>query len=203
MKNGILETFGSKPSGLIGTLNGRLMNRFHTLAYRKIIKEYIEDVICRNDENVILDVGCGGGVSVRILSKNPKIDKVFGIDYSEDMVKLSRKYNKNQIKSGIAEIIQADVKELPFKNDHFDIITAFDTVNFWLDNKKAISEIFRTLKPDGSFFIVNAYPKEGTKWHDFVRYKSEKDYRNYLDSNGFADVVTVIKKKTIIVCGKK
>nr|MCR5522387.1 methyltransferase domain-containing protein [Clostridia bacterium] len=44
---------------------------------------------------------------------------------------------------------------LPFENDSFDIVTAFETVYFWQNIEKAFSEIYRVLKSEGVFAITN------------------------------------------------
>jgi ubiquinone/menaquinone biosynthesis C-methylase UbiE len=41
----------------------------------------------------ILDVGCGGGIAIREMAQKASNGKVFGIDYSEGMVRLARKTN--------------------------------------------------------------------------------------------------------------
>ena len=41
--------------------------------------------------------------------------------------------------------------ELPYENAKFDLVTAYETVYFWPDLKKAFSEVFRVLKPHGIF----------------------------------------------------
>ena len=201
MKNNF-ETVGSKPIGIKGLLAGKIMNFIHAGFYRKIINEII---ISDNNlsEIIILDIGCGGGTSIKSLSNHSSVKKTYGIDYSEDMVKLSRKFNQQKINIGSVEIEVADVAKLPFKNDSFDIITAFDTINFWPDQEKAILEILRTIKHGGSFFIINAFPEEGTKWFDFVKYKSKREYEEFLSSNGFSEISCVFKKNTIIVHGIK
>ena len=125
------------------------------------------------------------------------------MDYSEDMIKLSKKTNKSGTEKGIVEIIQADVSALPFSDSSFDIITAFDTVNFWPDHIQALSEIFRTLKEGGLFFIINAYPKAGTKWHEFVKFKNEREYKEYLSKGGLKNIQSTFYKNTVIVWGRK
>lgn len=92
---------------------------------------------------------------------------------------------------------------MPFENGSFDLITAFDIINFWPDHKKAISEIIRTLKPGGVFFIINAYPKEGTKWHEFVKFKNDGEYREFLINNGLKNVKSAFEKNTLIVLDRK
>jgi len=197
------ETVGSKPMGLKGLITGKIMNLIHAGYYRKIINEIIIPNKSNLEEIYVLDIGCGGGTSIKSFSNNSSVKKVYGIDYSEDMVKLSQKLNQQKINIGSVEIKVGEVSKLPFKNDYFDIITAFDTINFWPDQKMAISEILRTMKQGGSFFIINAFPKEGTKWFDFVKYKNEKEYKNFLSSNGFSNVSYILQKNTIIVQGIK
>jgi ubiquinone/menaquinone biosynthesis C-methylase UbiE len=197
------ETVGSKPVGLKGLIAGKIMNLIHSGFYRKIINEIIIPNKSNLAEITVLDIGCGGGTGIKSFANNSSVKKVYGIDYSEDMVKLSRKLNQKKLNIGSVEIKVADVSKLPFANDSFDIITAFDTINFWPDQTMAISEILRTMKQGGSFFIINAFPKEGTKWFDFVKYKSEKEYYKVLSSNGFSNVSYIFQNNTIIVQGIK
>jgi ubiquinone/menaquinone biosynthesis C-methylase UbiE len=59
--------------------------------------------------------------------------KIYGIDYSVDMVNLSSRVNKAGISNGTVNIVQGNVNKLPYSDDFFDIVTAFDTINFWND----------------------------------------------------------------------
>ncbi|MBN1892450.1 MAG: class I SAM-dependent methyltransferase, partial [Clostridiales bacterium] len=104
---------------------------------------------------------------------------------------------------GRVDIVKANVADLPFDPGTFDVAVAFDTVNFWQDHEKAIEQIMRALKNGGRFFIINAYPKEGTKWYDFVKFKNDTEYKEFLSRNGLIDVDSVINKRTIIVWGRK
>jgi len=166
-----MRTLGSKPSGRLGLIAGRIMNLIHSSSYKKIIHRYIADKCKEPSERIILDIGCGGGISVKLFSNLKGIKKAIGIDYSDDMIKLSKQCNKTGIAEGAVEIIKADVSDLPFDDNSFDIITAFDTINFWLDHKKAIEQIFRTLGVEGLFFIVNVYPKAGSAAYNKVKWR--------------------------------
>jgi len=194
-----METIGSKPVGLKGRLAGVIMNLIHASQYKKIIQKYLVENIDTSDELSVLDIGCGGGKVINIFSSLIKKVKIFGIDHSPDMVNLSKKVNKNGINNGMIEIVQGDVKKLPYPNDSFNIVTAFDTISFWNDFNDSINEIKRVLKQDGIFFIVNGYPKVGTKWYDFVKFKNDSEYRAFLTRNGFKEINLVIEKNTIII----
>jgi ubiquinone/menaquinone biosynthesis C-methylase UbiE len=104
---------------------------------------------------VVLDVGCGGGKTVSRLAQLAPQGKVFGIDYSVDMVKFSKKINKMLIAQNRVEIIEASVEKMSFKDDFFDLVTAFETYYFWIKFPEALKEIKRVLKPGGKLLLVN------------------------------------------------
>lgn len=101
----------------------------------------------------ILDVGCGGGATIHDLLDYAKDSIVEGIDYAEESVKQTTAFNKDEIGSRVF-VQKADVAQLPFDDNSFDLITAVETVYFWPDIKAAFSEIRRVLKPGGSFMIL-------------------------------------------------
>ena len=107
------------------------------------------------ENNICLDIGCGGGANVkRLLAKTP-YGKVTGIDYSEISVIKSQKINKEEIENKRCEILQGNVMKLPFGNETFDIITAFETIYFWPDISGAFKQVYRVLKNTGTFMICN------------------------------------------------
>jgi 2-polyprenyl-3-methyl-5-hydroxy-6-metoxy-1,4-benzoquinol methylase len=50
---------------------------------------------------------------------------------------------------------------LPFKNNFFDVVTAFDVIEHVKDYKKAIKNIFRVLKPNGIFLLSTPIEVKG------------------------------------------
>ena len=51
------------------------------------------------------------------------------------------------------EVLEGNVQSLPFEDNTFDIVTAFETVYFWPDIEKCFGEVKRVLKPGGTFLI--------------------------------------------------
>ncbi|MDO5831260.1 MAG: class I SAM-dependent methyltransferase [Methanobrevibacter sp.] len=150
-------------------------------------------------DNVILDIGCGGGVNVSRFLKMTE-NKVFGIDYSELAVERSIKLNKSAVDEGKCEIIEASVSDLPFNDNSFDIVTGFETVYFWLDFVNDLKEVLRVLKDDGIIFIANeALPKEGDERQKELiellgmKIYSEDELVESLKLAGFSNVTTYIK----------
>src|SRR5512135_2997616 len=106
------------PKGRLGRLIASIMNRDHeTLTLWGLSKVSIDS------KDVILDVGCGGGKTINKLAQLAPQGKVYGIDYSVDMVKFSKKINKTLIAKNRAEIVLASVEKMSFKDDFFDLVT--------------------------------------------------------------------------------
>lgn len=79
--------------------------------------------------------------------------KVYGVDYSLESVNLSKEVNEDYICEGKVEILHGNVQKLPFEDETFDIITAFETVYFWPNIEKCFGEVKRVLKSGGIFLI--------------------------------------------------
>jgi len=75
-------------------------------------------------------VGCRGGRTVHTLAEIAKKGKVFGNDYSEISVSVSRRINASLINSSNVEIHQGSVSCLPFTDNMFDLVTAIKTHYF-------------------------------------------------------------------------
>ena len=98
---------------------------------------------------VVLDVACGTGYGSDYLIKNDA-RRVIGLDISEEAIK----YAKNNYKNLNLNFIVGDSTKLPFKNDHFDIIVSFETIEHLKEYKKFLGECKRVLK-DGGVFICS------------------------------------------------
>ena len=97
----------------------------------------------------ILDLCCGTGDFTKIISKMYPKEKIIGLDFSENMIKLAHARNPGKA------FICADCTRLPFKDCEFDYVT----MGFGLRNIEnrlaALLEILRVLKPGGKFLHLD------------------------------------------------
>lgn len=195
------QQIGAKPAGTVGMLAGRLMNMIHKKEYGEIIK----GIKSRSElpAHTIVDIGCGGGAVVNEFSRQFQHALVIGVDHSAEMVRLSQRTNKSGIKADSVKIQQNGVEKLEVESNTVDLITAFDTVNFWPDYDLAFGEIKRVLSAGGRFIIVNGYPPVGSRWYEFVKFKNEQEYRSFLAQHGFEVVCVEIKNHTIMIEAKE
>ena len=191
------QQIGAKPVGWIGTLAGWLMNLIHRSEYREIIhgikSRSVEPAQC------LLDIGCGGGGAIQALTRQFPDSLVYGIDHAQEMVHLSRKTNSRAVNAGKVKILHNPVDAIVIPSHSVDIITAFDTINFWDDYTKAFDEIRRVLKGSGRLIVVNGYPPVGSKWYEFVKFKNDAAYKDFLLEHGFQVTHLEIKNHTIVM----
>ena len=188
---GIMKKFFSqtkKPEGFLGKMMVNGMNG----ASHSALSDWGFGFIKKEKAARSLDCGCGGGANVKRLLE--RSEKACGIDYSEVSVQKSRQTNAGAIRSDRCKIRQADVCSLPFENDSFDIVTAFETVYFWQEIEKAFSEIYRVLKSGGIFAITNestGTDKTSVKFSQIIDgmnlYTGEK-LKTILEGAGFIDI---------------
>jgi ubiquinone/menaquinone biosynthesis C-methylase UbiE len=184
------------PTGRRGRVVAELMNKRHgALTLWGLTHVNIEP------DYVILDVGCGGGKTLSRLAHRVVRGKVFGIDYSADMVEYSRKVNKKFIAENRVEIREGSVEKTGFPDNFFDLVTAIETYYFWSRFSDALQEIKRVLKPGGSLLLVNEMVQDGVYEVENaqiiektqVRLIPLEITRDVLQSVGFAKVQVFIK----------
>ena len=117
---------------------------------------------------------------------------VCGMDYSPTCVDIASRKNKAAISQGRASIVEANVSNIPFDDNRFDIVTAFETIYFWNDIVENFKEVLRVLKPEGRFYICNeACSEEGNeKWvrNIDLRIYSPIEIQRMLEQAGFINV---------------
>lgn len=98
----------------------------------------------------VLEVGCGNGfVLSRFASKGALVT---GVDITPTGVELCKKrFSLFDLKG---EFIVADAQHLPFEDNSFDMICSMGVLHHVPDTEKAVSEIYRVLKPGGRFLIM-------------------------------------------------
>ncbi len=144
------------PTGVLGRQVAANMNKVHW----NLTTWGLEHVSIKLD-STILDSGCGGGKTIGRLARRAVQGKVYGIDFSSDMVDYSRQANKKLIATNRAEIVQGTVEKTGFKDDFFDLVTAIETYYFWPNLGEAFQEIKRILKKGGSLLIISEMIKDG------------------------------------------
>jgi len=175
------------------------MTKHHTPSVQWAIKNIFADGSFTKKIK-ILDIGCGAGTGINIFNKNFKNARFYGIDYSKDMVELTKETHKELIKNNRLEVHHASVDKLPFDDNMFQLVIGIETSHFWLDKKEGLAEIKRVLEINGLIVLVNEvymYPdyerflpklQVNAVKLDKVKVYTEKQYKEILQEAGFQDI---------------
>src|SRR5438477_4552446 len=99
----------------------------------------------------VLDVGCGSGWATRLLAEYAFNGRVTGIDISDEMVRLARESSRS---SAHVDFEVASAEQLPFNDNEFTHVFSMESLYYYRNIPKALSEIHRVLKAGGLFVVV-------------------------------------------------
>jgi ubiquinone/menaquinone biosynthesis C-methylase UbiE len=98
----------------------------------------------------VLEVGCGNGYTLGKYAQAGA--EVYGIDVTETAVDISRKRFEYQRLKG--DFIVGNAEDLPYENNFFDCICSMGVLHHVPDTEKAVSEIYRCLRPGGRLIVM-------------------------------------------------
>lgn len=194
-----------KPEGLGGKIMVAMMNSGHSK-----LADWGMSFLGLSTDAVVLDCGCGGGANLCKLLKRCPNGTVTGIDYSSVSVEKSKKLNAKTISEGRCCVLETSVAVLPFEDNKFDVVTAFETVYFWPGLVDCFREVYRVTKTGGIFLICNEATGDtdkNDKWTqliDGMTIYRDAQLKTALREAGFTNIqIHKNKKDWLCVTGQK
>lgn len=194
-----------KPQGEEGKQMLRRMNLSHSA-----VTEWAIDFFDFHEDDIILDIGCGGGAALQRMSKYIKTGHLTGVDYSGVSVEMSMELNAADLRVGKMDILEASVEKLPFDDGIFDKVITVESFYFWPNPVENLKEVRRVLKKSGVFLLVaDIYGKEGLKEEtlkNIERYRllnpTPNEFKEMLAQAGFGDIKIHIKSGEDWICAE-
>ena len=103
-------------------------------------------ISCIQDKHSILDICCGEGITLEKLIKRFPDKDIKGIDYIQRNVEICKKH-KLPVEYG-------SVYDLKISDNSVDCVIFLEVIEHLTDYKKALREIYRVLKHNGSLIII-------------------------------------------------
>ncbi len=121
--------------------------------WREIACNRCYEIYDKNRLDIILDVACGTGDMCEnwdkfAKQKEIKVEKIIGADPSTGMLEEAKKKGLN------ATLVEAEAKDLPFKDDSVDILSISYGLRNVVDRKEGLKEFYRVLKSGGLLVIL-------------------------------------------------
>ena len=154
MKQEELQAIASQlkhPTGEKGIEMGNMMNETNINMTRHSIQNLQID-----SGNKILELGHGNAGHVEFIFEQAENIKYYGLEMSELMFQEARQINRNYVSQKQAFFSIYDGNTIPFEDDSFNKVFTVNTIYFWQEPEKLLSEIYRVLQPKGILCITFA-----------------------------------------------
>ncbi len=140
-------------------------NNWYFIVRYQIIDFFLRKYLTLNDDLKILNIGAATGRSSEILMKYGSVKSV---EYDFDCFNFTKEVLK-------IDIVQGSITSLPFQDESFDLVCAFDVLEHIENDQKGANEMKRVCKKHGIIFIT--VPMYMALWgqHDEVN----QHYRRY------------------------
>lgn len=129
------------------------LNHFLSIGIDKIWRRKVRKILKNEKIDFVLDVATGtGDLAIELSKLKPK--KIFGIDLSEQMLKIGVYKIKKKKLNNIIEIEKGDAENLTFESNKFDAVTVAFGVRNFENLQKGLNEMHRVLKQDGKIVVL-------------------------------------------------
>jgi len=107
-------------------------------------------------KGVCIDLGTGPAALSIALAKITDL-KIYSLDIEKEMCKLAEKNIFQEGLSEVIDVVQADVHNIPYRNNFADLVVSRGSIPFWKDLSTAFKEIYRILKPEGTAYVGGGF----------------------------------------------
>jgi len=123
--------------------------------FRYKVHWYIPEIIPFSEfkNKKVLEIGCGNGADGTLFTKNGAI--YTGVDLTPTAINSTKEHFEILGLKGTFQIENSE--KLSFPNDSFDCVYSFGVLHHTFNTDKAISEVYRVLKPKGKAIIMLYY----------------------------------------------
>jgi ubiquinone/menaquinone biosynthesis C-methylase UbiE len=115
------------------------------------------------EDDVVLDLGCGSGYAARALRKAKAAGRAYGIDGSPEMVQNARAYTDDPQ----VGYVLGDFQSLPFADDSIDRCFSMEAFYYAPEPLGALEELARVIRPGGTFYCAVNYFEENVHSHEW------------------------------------
>ncbi|TNJ44656.1 bifunctional demethylmenaquinone methyltransferase/2-methoxy-6-polyprenyl-1,4-benzoquinol methylase UbiE [Tamlana fucoidanivorans] len=116
-------------------------------------RKKVVEMVKKTAPSTILDIATGTG-DLAINLAETQASKIIGLDISSGMLEIGKEKVKNKNLESKIDMVLGDSENMPFEDNTFDAITVAFGVRNFENLENGLKEIYRVLKPTGTFVIL-------------------------------------------------
>lgn len=117
----------------------------------------------------VLDIATGTG-DLAIAMTQTGAEKIIGLDISPGMLEVGKEKIVGKNLQDTIEMVVGDSEDLPFEDNSFDAVTVAFGVRNFENLEKGLAEIYRVLKPTGTFMVLETSVPTKTPFKEGYRF---------------------------------
>lgn len=135
-------------------------------------RKKVVEIVKQANPETILDIATGTA-DLAINLAETKATKIVGLDISSGMLEIGKEKIKKKGLDFKIEMLLADSENMPFKDNSFDAITVAFGIRNFESLKNGLKEIYRVLKPNGTFVILETSVPTKTPFKQGYKFYSQ------------------------------
>ena len=128
---------------------GQAVRSLMTVRQERVLE--LVDTLALPQGAKVLDAGCGPGYLVQALALRGF--NVCGADAAAGMLRNAKARLSATPSTHAVEFELCSIEELPYPDESFDLVCSTGVIEYLQDDAKALSEMFRVLKPGGHLVL--------------------------------------------------
>lgn len=151
------STLGKKEqvTKMFDTISGNYdgLNRVISFGIDIKWRKRVVSIVSEKNPTKILDIATGtGDLAINMVKTGAK--EIIGLDISSGMLEIGKRKILEKNLGNTIRMIVGDSENLPFESNSFDAITVAFGVRNFENLEKGLQEIYRVLKPGGTFVVL-------------------------------------------------
>jgi ubiquinone/menaquinone biosynthesis C-methylase UbiE len=123
---------------------------------RRLYRRVTEDLASVHlVEGKVLDAGTGPGTLARDIARSFPQLQVYGVDLSEEMIRLAREHAKHERVEERVHFDVSNIAHLPYPDHTFDFVVSTISMHHWYELEQPLRELYRVLRPGGHLWIYD------------------------------------------------
>jgi ubiquinone/menaquinone biosynthesis C-methylase UbiE len=118
------------------------------------LDDIVRAAAAETGDGTVLDVPCGGGTLLPLLSRAGFRGNVIGTDAADAMIRRARRLHDRTRPPFAVELIQADARALPLPDASIDTAISINGLHVIPRPDRFLAELARVLRPGGALWLI-------------------------------------------------